>query len=74
MDSPNDVIDQVLTKLSAHIKEAIVQDYEVYEYVKDYYDKVHVVPIAINLSQFTPRFPQVTKENLNFTRTNKPLF
>ncbi|MBL7246158.1 glycosyltransferase family 4 protein [Heyndrickxia sporothermodurans] len=59
---PNDVIDQVLTKLSAHIKEAIVQDYEVYEYVKDYYDKVHVVPIAINLSQFTPRFPQVTKE------------
>lgn len=62
-DSPsNEIIDQTLTKLSSYIKEAIVQDYEVYEYVKDYYENVHVIPIAINLSHFTPKFPSNTKE------------
>jgi len=58
---PNEEIHEKLQKISAYIKEAIVQDYEVYEYVKDYYDKVHVLPIAIDLSKFKPKYPSVSK-------------
>ena len=61
---PNRVIHDNLTKITAHIKEAIVQDYEVYDYVKDYYDKVHVLPIAIDLQHFKPNFPSLQKERL----------
>ena len=64
-DSPsNELIDERLTNISKIIKEAIVQDYEVFEYVKDYYEKVHVLPIAIDLSKFTPHFPLLKKEKL----------
>ncbi|WP_040203295.1 glycosyltransferase family 4 protein [Neobacillus jeddahensis] len=59
---PNEEIHAKLMKLTAYIKEAIVQDYEVYDYVKDYYEKVHVVPIAIDLSHFQPHYPSVKKE------------
>ncbi|MBS4194208.1 glycosyltransferase family 4 protein [Lederbergia citri] len=59
---PNEVIHDKLTKITAFIKEAIVQDYEVNEYVKDYYEKVHVLPIAIDLEQFHPNYPSTTKE------------
>lgn len=61
---PNEEIDKKLRVLSAYIKEAIVQDYEVYDYVKNYYKKVHVVPIAIDLSHFTPCYPSLDKEKL----------
>ncbi|MCM2675033.1 glycosyltransferase family protein [Alkalicoccobacillus plakortidis] len=51
-DSPANVImDYRLKQISSVIEDAIVQDYEVYEYVKDYYKRVHVVPIAIDLSK-----------------------
>lgn len=59
---PNEEIHAKLMKITAYIKEAIVQDYEVYEYVKDYYEKVHVVPIAIDLSHFPPHYPSINKE------------
>lgn len=59
---PNEVIHDRLTKISKYIKQAIVQDYEVYEYVKNYYEKVHVLPIAIDLSTITPKFPSVEKK------------
>ncbi|MBS4224987.1 glycosyltransferase family 4 protein [Lederbergia citrea] len=59
---PNEAIHEKLLKITAYIKEAIVQDYEVYEYVKDYYEKVHVLPIAIDLQHFQPNYPSVTKE------------
>lgn len=59
---PNEVIHDKLMKITSYIKEAIVQDYEVYEYVKDYYEKVHVIPIAIDLEQFHPNYPTITKE------------
>lgn len=58
---PNEVIHAKLTKITAYIKEAIVQDYEVYDYVKDYYDKVHVLPIAIDLAHFQPQYPSLQK-------------
>jgi hypothetical protein len=51
---PNEVIRERLTRLSRYIKHAIVQDYEVYEYVAPYYEQVHVVPIAIDLTAFPP--------------------
>lgn len=59
---PNEVMHENLTKISKYIKHAIVQDYEVYDYVKDYYEKVHVVPIAIDISKFYPQFPKVDKD------------
>ncbi|WP_274363655.1 glycosyltransferase family 4 protein [Paenibacillus thermotolerans] len=51
---PNEVIHERLSQISEYIREAVVQDYEVYEYVKPYYEKVHVVPISIDLSAFVP--------------------
>lgn len=57
-DSPSDdLIHQKLNNLSSFVREAIVQDYEVYPYVAPYYEKVHVVPIAINLDHFQMRTP-----------------
>jgi glycosyltransferase involved in cell wall biosynthesis len=62
-DSPsNEDIHAKLMKITAYIKEAIVQDYEVYDYVKDYYEKVHVVPIAIDLTHFQPHYPSLQKD------------
>ncbi|MBS4172213.1 glycosyltransferase family 4 protein [Bacillus sp. FJAT-49736] len=59
---PNEVIHEKLKTITTFIKEAIVQDYEVYDYVKDYYEKVHVVPIAIDLVHFHPHFPAFDKK------------
>lgn len=59
---PNEEIHTKLIKITEYIKEAIVQDYEVYEYVKDYYEKVHVLPIAIDLTQFDPQYPSIKKD------------
>lgn len=62
-DSPPDaVMAKRLRQISAYIKEAIVQDYEVLPYVAPYYQKVHVVPIAIEIKRFTPVYPDVTKQ------------
>ena len=59
-DSPPDgVIHRRLTQISAFVDEAIVQDYEVYDYVAPYYKKVHVVPIAIDLEPFEPHLPRM---------------
>lgn len=41
---------------------AIVADYELYPYVKDIYEQVHVIPQAINLAEFTPAYPEVDKK------------
>lgn len=59
---PNETMHDRLTKVTAYISEAIVQDYEVYEYVKNYYKKVHVLPIAIDLKFFKPDFPSKDKK------------
>lgn len=59
---PNEEIHGKLLKITEYIKEAIVQDFEVYEYVKDYYEKVHILPIAIDLSHFEPHYPSSIKE------------
>ncbi|QOY34211.1 glycosyltransferase [Anaerobacillus isosaccharinicus] len=61
-DSPsNEIIHERLTKISAHIDEAIVQDHEVLPYVEPYYKKVNVAPIAIDLDKFNPKYPDCKK-------------
>lgn len=49
-----------LKALGGLVKDAIVQDHEVYAYVSNYYERVHVVPIAINLGLFEPKYPELT--------------
>jgi len=62
-DSPPDIeIHEKLSKISQYIPEAIVQDYEVLPYVKSYYKKVHILPIAIDLQNFQPVYPDITKK------------
>ncbi|WP_027417274.1 glycosyltransferase family protein [Aneurinibacillus terranovensis] len=58
---PDEVMHDRLTRISASIRQAIVQDYEVYPYVTPYYEKVHVVPIAIDIRKFVPAYPTVYK-------------
>lgn len=48
---PDDVIHERLSTISRYVKEAIVQDLEVAAYVEPYYEKVHIVPIAIDLGK-----------------------
>lgn len=59
---PNEEIKQKLQILSQYISDAIVQDYEVYTYVKPHYKRVHVLPLAIDLSKFKPYYPEITKK------------
>lgn len=51
-----------LEKSSRHIKTAIVQDYEMLPYVKEYYERVNVLPLACNVRQYQPRYPVVDKK------------
>lgn len=50
-------IDRQLKKLAKYIDTAIVQDYEAYPYVKDYYKKVFVLPLACNVASFEVSYP-----------------
>lgn len=59
---PNEEIRQKLQLLSQYISEAIVQDHEVLAYVRPYYKKVHVLPLAIDLNKFKPSFPEPQKK------------
>lgn len=38
--------------LSKYIKHCIVSDYELYEYVKDFYEQIYVLPTVVDLSMF----------------------
>lgn len=54
---PSETIDARLRQISLYISTAIVQDFEVYPYVKPYYDHVHVLPLAIKLADYQPSYP-----------------
>lgn len=43
-----------LERLSEYIDTCVVSDYELYEYVREYYRKVAVIPQAINLDEYRP--------------------
>lgn len=53
-------IDRQLKNFSKYIDTAIVQDYEAYPYVKDYYKKVFVLPLACDVEDFEVSYPSVT--------------
>lgn len=55
-------IHRQLTYLSQYIDTAIVQDYEAYPYVKDYYKKVFVLPLACNIEDFSVAYPSVDND------------
>lgn len=52
-----------LSNLSKDIDTAIVQDYETYNYVKDYYKNVFVLPLACNVEEFQIAYPSVDNNN-----------
>lgn len=57
-DSPSEeVIDARLSVLGKYIPTAIVQDAEVLNYVKPYYEHVYILPLAIETRRFIPRYP-----------------
>lgn len=56
-------IHEQLTFLSKYIDTAIVQDYEAYQYVKDYYRNVFVLPLACNIEDFQVSYPSVENNN-----------
>jgi|LSQX01.2.fsa_nt_gb glycosyltransferase involved in cell wall biosynthesis len=47
-----DAIKRNIELCAKYIDHCIVGDYELYEYVKDYYNNVHVLPVAIDLEKF----------------------
>lgn len=53
-------IDRQLKQLTKYIDTAIVQDYEAYPYVKDYYKKVFVLPLACNVEDFEVSYPSIS--------------
>ena len=46
-----------LRKLSAIVRDAVVPDYELFEHAVRFYEKVHVVPRAIEVERYSPVFP-----------------
>jgi hypothetical protein len=55
----DDKIHARLQLLSRHIRHAIVQDYELYPYVSDYYEFVHVLPLACDTKEIPFRYPSM---------------
>ncbi|WP_274363644.1 glycosyltransferase [Paenibacillus thermotolerans] len=53
---PEEQIKKNLEFFSKHLKAAIVQDYELYDYVCDYYQNVYVLPRLINTKEMLPRY------------------
>jgi len=53
-----------LEYLSKYIDTAIVQDQEVYFYVKDYYKNVYVMPLACKVNGFKAIYPKIDNGNI----------
>jgi len=47
--------------LSRHVRHAIVQDAELLPHVRDYYERVHVVPLAYPVRRTVPRYPRADR-------------
>ncbi|WP_226526789.1 glycosyltransferase family 4 protein [Metabacillus niabensis] len=52
----------ILKQLSASIDHAIVADHELKPYIEGFYKKIHVVPQAIHLDHFLPKYPSLHQE------------
>jgi glycosyltransferase involved in cell wall biosynthesis len=57
-DNNEEKIIQKLKTLSGSIKHCIIPDYELFPFVKDFYEKVHIIPSMIDLSKYVPKRDQ----------------
>lgn len=46
-----------LESISRYIPDCVVCDWELYEYVKDYFEDVHLIPQLLNLEEYKPAEP-----------------
>jgi len=62
-----------LKMLSTYIQHAIVQDYELYPHVSDYYEHVHVLPLACKVSDIPYAYPRtdITQPIIIHAPTNR---
>ncbi|MEZ5359425.1 MAG: tetratricopeptide repeat protein [Candidatus Zixiibacteriota bacterium] len=51
---PEEVIREQLEAMSRFVDHCIVGDYELYEYVKDYFKHIHVIPSLIDIDAYKP--------------------
>lgn len=58
----DDQIHKNLCYISKFVPTAIVQDYETYHYVKDYYKEVHILPLACNVDKLNQVLPNALNE------------
>lgn len=59
-----------LAHISKYISNCIVSDYELYEYVKDYYENIYIIKQAINLYEYQMIIPK--KENKKLLIVHAP--
>lgn len=75
---PDEEIERRLQLFSTKMSAAIVQDYELYHYVADYYHarrkKVYVLPRLINTKQIQPHYPTVSRTPLIVHAPTNPEF
>ncbi|MBE3554349.1 MAG: glycosyltransferase [Thermicanus sp.] len=61
---PDEVILRNLNFFSRHVSAGIVQDGELYHYVKGFYDQVYLLPRLIRLESMTPVYVEIRKNPL----------
>lgn len=71
-DMDEEGIKRKLNFLSKHISHCIVADYELYEYVKNYYENVHIVPQAIDINKYNPIIKEDEKCNKKMLIVHAP--
>ncbi len=59
---PDATIDRNLKYFASYVDMVLVQDYELYHYVKDYYNRVHVLPRLIEPGRIPLRLPLANKQ------------
>ncbi|MCR2804442.1 glycosyltransferase family protein [Paenibacillus soyae] len=52
-------IEERLKKLSAHFEHVIVPDYEIFEYVNEYFENVHIIRYVVDHEGIVPHYPAV---------------
>lgn len=59
---PDHVMIEQLKQFSRYIPTTIIQDFELYPYVKDYYEYIYVLPLAYPVKETVPVYPSLNNE------------
>ncbi|WP_134684423.1 glycosyltransferase [Brevibacillus migulae] len=59
---PDHMMMERLKRNSEWIHTVIIQDFEMYPYVKDYYPNIHVLPLLFDVAGTVPFYPQADKQ------------